>query len=163
MTPAPVARITEAPVYSERLRLSWWTWLPAAVVDVIIAIELGIGFPRVPMWLMFAVVVALTVALLLWFNRITIEVRDGEFLVDDARLPVAVISDVVALDAAGTKEALGVGAHPLAFVIQRPWIGPAVQVLLDDPEDPTPYWIISTRNPVALATVLLESSRDARS
>jgi len=73
-----------------------------------------------------------------------------------------VISDVVALDAAGKREALGVGAHPLAFVIQRPWIGPAVQVLLDDPADPTPFWVISTRHPVELATALLDAVKQTR-
>ena len=50
-------------------------------------------------------------------------------------LPVSVIGDVVALDARGKREALGIASHPLAFVIQRPWIGPAVQILLDDPGD----------------------------
>ena len=83
-----------------------------------------------------------------------------EFLVDDARLPLAVIADVVALDAAGKREALGRRRRTRsAFVIQRPWIGPAVQVLLDDPADPTPYWVISTRHPVELATALLAARR----
>jgi len=89
-------------------------------------------------------------------------VTAGEFLIDDARLPLAVISDVVALDAAGKREALGVGAHPLSFVIQRPWIGPAVQILLDDPDDPTPFWVISTRHPVELATALLDAVKQTR-
>ena len=80
----------------------------------------------------------LTGAALLWLGRIRVAVTGREFRVDDARLPVAVIADVVALDAAGKREVLGVGAHPLAFVVQRPWIGGAVQVLLDDPADPDP-------------------------
>ena len=101
----------------------------------------------------------LTAAVLLRAGRIRVAVTGGEFRVDDARLPVAVIADVVALDAAGKREALGVGAHPLAFVIQRPWIGRAVQVLLDDPADPTPFWVVSTRHPVELATALLAARR----
>jgi hypothetical protein len=46
--------------------------------------------------------------------------------------------------------------------VQRAWIGTAVQVLLDDPADPTPFWVVSTRHPVELATALLEVSRRAR-
>lgn len=161
MTPAPPARIT-APAFGERLRLSWWMWLPALLVDAIVAFEILIGFTGLPAWVPFAVVVPLTVAALVWLGRIRVAVTDGEFLVDDARLPVAVIADVVALDAAGKREALGVGAHPLAFVIQRPWVGPAVQVLLDDPADPTPFWVISTRHPVELATALLAAKDSAR-
>jgi hypothetical protein len=158
----PATRTTEPPRYRERLRLSWWTWLPALLVDAIVAIEFTLGFESIPAWLPFAVVVPLTVAGLIWVSRISVTVTDDELLVDDARLPLSVIADVVALDASGKREALGVASHPLAFVIQRPWIGPAVQVLLDDPADPTPYWLISTRQPVELATVLLAATARVR-
>jgi hypothetical protein len=158
VTPRPPARTTD-PAYVERLRLSWWTALPALLVDVILALEILLGFPTMPAWVPFAAIVPLTAAMLLWVSRIQVTVTGDELLVDDARLPVSVIADVVALDAAGKREALGVGAHPLAFVIQRPWIGPAVQVLLDDPADPTPFWVISTRRPVELATALLDAKQ----
>jgi DUF3093 family protein len=84
-----------------------------------------------------------------------VAVTATEFEVDDARLPLPVIADVVALDADGKREVLGVGSHPLAFVVQRPWVKGAVQVVLDDPADPTPFWVVSTRHPVELATALL--------
>jgi hypothetical protein len=159
VTSEPRARTT-APVYLERLRVSIWAWPTATVAASLLAFEVLMGFTAVPGWVPFAVLVPLTGALLLWFGRISVTVADGELRVDDARLPVSVIGDVIALDAAGKRESLGVGAHPLAFVIQRPWIGPAVQVLLDDPADPTPFWVISTRHPVDLATALL-AARDA--
>jgi hypothetical protein len=130
-------------------------WPAALVVDLIVGFEILLGFDGTPPWVPFAVLLPLTAAILLRAGRIRVAVTGGEFQVDDARLPVSVIADVIALDAAGKREALGVGSHPLAFVIQRPWIGPAVQVLLDDPADPTPFWVISTRHPVELATALL--------
>ncbi len=110
-------------------------------------------------WLPFVVQLPLAAGLLWWAGRIRVAVADGELLVDDARLPVSVIADVVALDAAGRREVLGVGSHPLAFVVQRPWVPGAVQVVLDDPADPTPYWVVSTRRPVDLATALLAARR----
>jgi hypothetical protein len=157
VTPESPARTTAPTVYRERLTLTWWMWPVAVLVVLILAIEITLGFPSLPIWLPYAVLAPLTVAGMLWTGRIKIAVADGEFQVDDARLPVNVIADVVALDSEGKREALGVGAHPLAFVIQRPWIGPAVQVLLNDPDDPTPYWVISTRRPVELATALLKA------
>ena len=160
VTPQSPARTTATAAYTERLGLSWAAWPAALAVDAIIGFELLIGLSSLPTWVPFAVFVPLTLAVLLRAGRIRVTVTATEFLVDDARLPVAVIGDVVALDAAGKREALGVAAHPLAFVIQRPWIGPAVQVLLDDPADPTPFWVISTRRPVELATALL-AARDA--
>lgn len=160
MTPESPDRT--AATYRERLRVPWWAWPAALLVAAIIATELTLGLPEAPLWLPYAVLLPLSLLLLAPAGRLLITVTEREFRVDDARLPVSVISDVVALDPAGKREALGVGAHPYAFVIQRPWIGPAVQVLLDDPDDPTPFWVISTRRPVELATALLEVSRRER-
>lgn len=160
MTAEPPEHTAET--YQERLGLPWWSWPASLVAGAIVATELTLGVPDLPAWLPYAILLPLSLVLIFPLGRLRVAVRDGEFLADDARLPVSAISGVVALDAAGKREALGVGAHPYAFVIQRPWIGTAVQVLLDDPADPTPYWVISSRRPVELATTLLEVSRRER-
>jgi len=160
VTPEPSARTTAAPAaYAERLSVPWWSWPLALIAGAVLAAEVSMGAGGVPAWLPFAIVLPLTAGVQLWIGRIRVAVTPAEFQVDDARLPVSVIADVVALDAEGKREALGVGAHPLAFVVQRPWIGGAVQVLLDDPADPTPFWVVSTRHPVELATALLAAKR----
>jgi hypothetical protein len=146
----------------ERLGVPWWGWPLALVGGALLATEVWLGAGGLRAWVPFAVVLPLTVVVLVWLGRIRVAVTATEFQVDDARLPVSVIADVVALDAAGKREALGVGAHPLAFVVQRPWIKGAVQVVLDDPADPTPFWVVSTRRPVELATVLLGSASSRR-
>jgi hypothetical protein len=158
VTPEPAGRTATPPrPYVERLGVPWWSWPPALLVGAVLAAEIWMGASGLRAWVPFVVVLPLTVALMLWLSRIRVTVTDTEFQVDDARLPLAVIANVVALDADGKREVLGVAAHPLAFVVQRPWIGGAVQVLLDDPADPTPYWVVSTRHPVELATALLGS------
>jgi len=158
VTPESPARTTAPLLYTEWLRPSVWAWPAALAVDLIVGFEVLLGVEAVPAWVPFAVLLPVTAALLLWAGRIRVTVTADELRIDDARLPLSVISDVVALDAAGKREALGVASHPLAFIIQRPWIGPAVQVMLDDPADPTPFWVISTRKPVELATALLEAA-----
>jgi hypothetical protein len=150
------------PVYTERLTTPKWGWPLSFAGGGLLAAEVWMGAGGVRAWVPFAVMLPAVAVLMLWFGRIKVAVTDTEFLVDDARLPVSVIADVIALDAAGKREALGVGAHPMAFVVQRPWIGGAVQVLLDDPADPTPFWVVSTRHPVELATALLEVARARR-
>ncbi|WP_407940463.1 DUF3093 domain-containing protein [Micromonospora auratinigra] len=145
--------------HAERLTLPWWAWPAGLAVAGLLAAELWMGATGVRAWLPFAVLIPAAVAVLWWLGRIRVEVRDGELRVDDARLPVRHVADAVPLDAAGRREVLGVGADPLAFVVQRPWIGGAVQVVLDDPADPTPFWVVSTRHPVELATALL-TARD---
>ncbi|MBM0279125.1 DUF3093 domain-containing protein [Micromonospora tarensis] len=146
--------------YTERLDLPWWLWLAGLVAAALLAVEIWMGASGVRAWLPFAVLLPLAAAGLWWLGRIRVGVTDGELRVDDARLPVRFVADVVPLDAAGRREVLGVGADPLAFVVQRPWIGGAVQVVLDDPADPTPFWVVSTRHPVELAEAVL-AARDA--
>jgi hypothetical protein len=146
--------------YAERLTVPWWLWLPGLGLAALLAAEIWMGSGGVRAWLPFAVLLPLAAAGLWWLGRIQVRVVDGELHVDDAHLPVRFIADAVPLDTAGRREVLGVGADPLAFVVQRPWVGGAVQVLLDDPADPTPYWVVSSRRPEALAAALLQA-RDA--
>ncbi|GHJ09426.1 hypothetical protein TPA0907_37930 [Micromonospora humidisoli] len=124
------------------------------------AVELWMGAGGVRAWLPFVLLLPATLAGLWWLGRVRVAVADGELWVDDAHLPVRYVADAVPLDAAGRREVLGVGADPLAFVVQRPWIGGAVQVVLDDPDDPTPFWVVSSRRPTELAAALL-AARDA--
>ncbi|MDW5323787.1 MULTISPECIES: DUF3093 domain-containing protein [unclassified Plantactinospora] len=145
--------------YAERLTLPWWLWLAGIAAAGLLATELWLGSTGVRAWLPFVVLLPLAAVGLGWLGRIRIAVRDGELLVDDARLPVRFVADAIPLDAEGRREVLGVGADPLAFVVQRPWVPGAVQVVLDDPADPTPYWVISSRHPVRLAEAIL-AARD---
>lgn len=146
--------------YAERLTLPWWLWLAGTGLAALLAAELWMGVGGMRAWLPFAVLLPLALAGLGWFGRIRVAVSGGELLVDDARLPARFVADAIALDASGRREVLGVGADPLAFVVQRPWVAGAVQVVLDDPDDPTPYWVVSSRHPVRLADAIL-AARDA--
>ncbi|WP_341719712.1 DUF3093 domain-containing protein [Micromonospora sp. FIMYZ51] len=156
MSQSPSASSTTASAaYSERLRLPWWLWLAGLAAATLVAVEIWMGGAGVRAWLPFAVLLPAAVAGLAWLGRIRVAVADGELRVDDARLPVRFVADAIALDAEGRREVLGVGADPLAFVVQRPWISGAVQVVLDDPADPTPFWVVSSRHPVELAEAIL--------
>jgi DUF3093 family protein len=141
--------------YTERLMVPWWLWLPALGLAALLAAEVYLGAPGLATWVPYLILLPLT-ALGLWAaGRIRVEVRDGELWVDDARLPVRHVSEVGVLDAEARRNALGPLADPLAFVVQRPWIPRAVLVVLDDPGDPTPYWIVSARRPERVTAAVL--------
>jgi len=160
-----VAQHATAPagaVYAERLRVPWWLWIPALGLGAILAAEVYLGAPGLTTWVPYAIVLPLTVAGLWWLGRLRVAVEDGELRVDDARLPARFVAGVTVLGPAEKRVVLGTGARPHAFVVQRPWVSGAVQVHLDDPADPTPYWIVSSRDPNALAAVLLAARASAR-
>ncbi|MFY1669358.1 DUF3093 domain-containing protein [Plantactinospora sp. WMMB334] len=159
-TSSDPAAVAARPEYAERLTLPWWLWLAGLATAGLLATELWLGSTGLRAWLPYAVLLPLAAVGLGWLGRIPIAVHDRELLVDDARLPVRYVADAIPLDAAGRREVLGVGADPLAFVVQRPWVSGAVQVVLDDPADPTPYWVVSSRHPVRLAEAIL-AARDS--
>ncbi|WP_207922653.1 DUF3093 domain-containing protein [Micromonospora sp. KC606] len=158
--PSPAPRTTSAGRYSERLGLPWWFWLAGLALATLLAVEVWMGASGVRAWLPFVVLPPATALGLWWLGRVRVEVRDGQLWVDDARLPVRYVTEAIPLDATGRREVLGVGADPLAFVVQRPWVAGAVQVVLDDPADPTPFWVVSSRRPAELAGAVL-AARDA--
>jgi len=59
-----------------------------------------------------------------------------------------------ALDAAATEVRGGVQADGRAHLVLKPYIATAVEIELDDPDDPVPYWLVSSRRPQALAAAL---------
>lgn len=156
------ARTTATPRLTERLAVPWWWWPLGLALGAVAASEVGLGAPGPRGWAPFAVLLPLTVLALLWISRLRLRLTgsgpDAEFEIDFrtdlAHLPLSAVREVVALDAAGRRELLGPHADPLAFVVLRPWLRTAVQIVLDDPDDPTPYWLVSTRRPVELAEAL---------
>ncbi|MGW9267500.1 DUF3093 family protein, partial [Gordonia terrae] len=39
-------------------------------------------------------------------------------------------------------------------LVHRSWVKTMVLIVLDDPDDPTPYWLVSTRRPAELLAAL---------
>jgi hypothetical protein len=141
--------------HNERLAAPWWLWLAGLALAALFAAELHLGGSGVRAWLPYAVVLPLTAVGLWLLGRLRVAVGDGELRVDDACLPVRYVAGVTVLGPAEKRLLLGPAAQRYAFVVQRPWVAGAVQVHLDDPADPTPYWVVSSRRPEALAASIL--------
>ncbi|GAA3820553.1 membrane protein [Cellulomonas soli] len=79
---------------------------------------------------------------------------DGHLLAGRARIPVGLLGEVAPLDRAGVRTAMGPGLDARAYVCLRAWIPSGVRIEVIDPQDPTPYWIVSTRHPERLRSAL---------
>ena len=131
--------------------LVWW---PAALgLATLVAAEIaGVtpGSRAVP----FAVVLPLTALALAAGSRGSLVVDGGVLHVPGARIPIAQLDHGVALDREAFRQQTGALADPRAFVVSRPWLHTAVRLMLDDPADPTPYWVVGTRRPQELLAAL---------
>ncbi|MFI6025143.1 DUF3093 domain-containing protein [Amycolatopsis magusensis] len=144
--------------HSERLYVPWWLWPLPLLGGGLLAAEIHMGYPGVRAWLPYLIVLPLVVALLLGMGRTKVRVteEDGEteLWAGDAHLPTRFMGEVEVIAKPDKRRVLGRDADPAAFVVHRGWVGPALRVRVEDPEDPTPYWLISTRKPEALAELL---------
>jgi hypothetical protein len=141
--------------YDERLRVPLWWWLIGAVVAAILAVEVHLADRHLAPWVGVAAAGLVVAAALVALGRVRITVRGGQLRVADARLPLRYVSEVAPLDASGKRALLGPAGDPAAFVVQRAWAPGAVYLRLDDPDDHTPYWLVSTRHPTRLAQALV--------
>jgi hypothetical protein len=149
------------PSYAERLTVPWWWWpvlllgLPATMeVIVVLGPQLSTraGWPAAIVT--FLLSAGLAAALLLWASARTVVVNDGELVVAGSRLPTSAMGAVTVCDRATTRALLTTDAHPYAYLCTRGWVPRAVRVEVVDPQDDTPYWLISSRHPERLAQAL---------
>jgi hypothetical protein len=137
--------------YRERLRVPWWWWPPAFGVAVLVAMEVNVAARTLPRWLAYAALFAVAAAVLVWLGRIEVRVAGEpgqvELWAGQAHLPTDVIARCAEVPRSAKSAALGRQLDPAAYVLHRAWVGPMVLVVLDDPDDPTPYWLVSTRHP----------------
>jgi Protein of unknown function (DUF3093) len=99
-----------------------------------------------------------------WYCRGSpvIAIGDGWLTAGRARIPVGLLGPALTLDAAAMRLARGTGLNARAYLCLRGWLAEGVQVPVLDPADPTPYWLMSSRRPGALATALSAAQAAAR-
>lgn len=146
--------------YEEALSVPAWYWPAGIALAVLLAAPVHGGADGVRAWLPYVVAVLVAVALLQRGSRGRVRVEDGVLHVPGARVPVGVLGAVRPLDAERTRRLRGPEADLRAHVATRPWLRQSVQVLLEDPADDTPYWLVGTRRPAELAAAL-EAARTA--
>ena len=92
----------------------------------------------------------------IWFASPVVEVDDSGFAVGDSLLPLSVITDAVAVSARQSFEERGVKLSPGAYVRFQISVKTHVKIFIADKNDPTPYWLIATRDPERVVEVLTE-------
>ncbi len=155
-------------VYTEKLWVPLWWWPAALAVGALLAAEVHMGAPGIRAWLPYVILLPFPIWALYWSSRMTVEVvRDtdgaGELRVGRAHLPLDVIDKCAAIPATAKSAALGRQLDPLAFVQHRTWVKQMVLIVLDDPDDPTPYWLVSTRRPDDLLAALAQPTPEDHS
>jgi hypothetical protein len=113
-----------------------------------------VAVPGPTAWVVTAVALELLALALFWYGDARVIVRDGWFQAGRARIEAEHVGTVAALDADQTRLVSGRDADARAYLLLRPYVKRSVRVPVEDPQDPAPYWLVSTRHPDRLVAAL---------
>src|SRR5262249_44328142 len=115
-------------VYHERLRVPFSWWLLGLATMLLLATEVVAGYALPIAVAIYVVLVGLVAAMLWSWSRPTVLVSEAELQAGPARLPLAAVGEVTALDEAQTRSLRGPRGDPAAFLMARPYLRRAVYV-----------------------------------
>lgn len=147
-------------VYRERQWVPWSWWIFGALIVALLTGQLAHNRSEIWLWAPGIVLTGTAIWVLLSLSGTVISVEQDEEGVrwlhaGDAVLPDDAISRTLAVPASAKRNAMGRQLDPAAFVVSHGWVPEMAMFVLDDPEDPTPYWLIGSRDPEALIAALL--------
>ncbi|MBN9607549.1 MAG: DUF3093 domain-containing protein [Actinomycetales bacterium] len=141
-----------APLYRERLAPGLGVLLPCALIIPAVALV----FVPINAIVGIALGVAIYLAVLGVFAATTptVEVSGGVLRAGRASIPVALLGAAHAYDGDEARAERGTRLDARAWLLLRGWVRGVVRIELDDPADPTPYWLVSSRRGAELAAAV---------
>ncbi|GLW51674.1 membrane protein [Streptomyces sp. NBRC 14336] len=147
--------------YEERLTAPRSWWLISALVGLSLALIL-LPFGTLPMLGGLVGGTAAAAVTASSYGSVRIRVVGGSLIAGEAKIPVTALGEAEVLDPEEARAWRTHKADTRAFLLLRAYIPRALKVEVTDPEDPTPYLYLSTRDPQALAEAI-EAAKAARS
>ena len=143
---------SEAIVFQERVRPNFGTFLAtAALIPAITLVSEPFDFR---IGLIIGSVLVLAIWWAMFFLSPVIRVREKSLSVGVVSIPRSLLGRVEVIAKDQIFQERGPKLEPAAFKVFQGTVKTAVKIEISDPSDPTPYWIISTRKPIQLASAL---------
>ena len=147
-------------MYDERLTAPLSMWLFPAGSGISFGLVFYL-FGIVPGLLGLVAGAAAAAVLLSSYGSARIRVVQGLLVAGDARIPVEALGPAHPMDREEAFAWRTRKANARAFMLLRSYIPTALRVDVTDPQDPTPYLYLSTRDPEGLAAALDSAKQEA--
>jgi Protein of unknown function (DUF3093) len=140
--------------HHERLGVPLRWWVQGTMLVATFWLAFVVATPALVAWSATAFLLLVMVGLFLGYGSPRIDVDDGWLRAGRARIAGEFLDGAEPLDAAETRRVAGPGADVRAYLLLRPYLKRSVRVIVRDDRDPTPYWLVSTRDPEHLAAAI---------
>jgi hypothetical protein len=148
----PSPKPTEPIVYRERVRPNLGTFI--AVATLLPAVTLVSEPFDYRIGIAVGLILVTSIWAALFFLAPVIQVGSSHLTVARAKIPRNLLGKIEEIAKDQIFYERGPKLEPAAYKVFQGTVKTAIKITLNDPNDPTPYWIISTRKPAQLAEVL---------
>lgn len=145
-------QLSAAP-YEERLTAPRSWWLISFLVGVSLALIM-LPFGTLPLLGGLVGGTAVAAVMASAYGSVRIRVVGDALIAGEAKIPLTALGASEVLDAEDARAWRTHKADTRAFLLLRAYIPTALRVEVTDPQDPTPYLYLSTREPERLAEAL---------
>ena len=146
-------------IYREKLWPAPWLFISTALV-IPASLLVFLPISGIAGIVTAAVLYAGCVVLLIVASPV-LEVTLTELVAGKARVPIGLVGSVEPFSGDEARLERGQRLDARAWLMIRGWIDPVVKVGLVDDRDPTPYWLLSTRRPDAVADAIASARAKA--
>jgi len=148
----PNPKPTEPIVYRERVRPNFGTFI--AVATLLPAVTLVSEPFDYRIGIAVGLILVISIWAALFFLAPVIQVGSSHLTVARAKIPRNLLGKIEEIAKDQIFSERGPRLDPAAHKVFQGTVKTAIKITVNDPNDPTPYWIISTRKPAQLAEVL---------
>jgi hypothetical protein len=152
--PVPEIPAPSPAEHHERLSVPLRWWVQGTMLVAAFWLAFVVSTPGVVAWSATAVLVLAMAGLFVAYGAARVDVADGWLRAGRARISGEFLAGAEALDAHATRRVAGPEADARAYLLLRPYLKRSVRVAVRDDRDPTPYWLVSTRDPEHLAAAI---------
>ena len=139
--------------YFEQISWGIWIWFFVAILCTSIYLAIWAPLGTTP-------ALAVTLLSIIGFYYLSLKmqtttyIQDNYLYVNQAKIDLKYLKKAKALNESEFKKVIGTEADPAAFLATNFWVKTAVKIEVRDKNDPTPYWLISSRRADELAKKL---------
>ena len=148
----PNPKPTEQIVYRERVRPNLGTFL--AVATLLPAVTLVSEPFDYRIGVAVGLILLMTIWSALFFLSPVIQVDSSHLTVARTKIPRDLLGKIEEVSKDQIFSERGPNLDPSAYKVFQGTVKTAIKIAINDPDDPTPYWIISTRKPAQFAEAL---------
>jgi hypothetical protein len=130
------------------------SWLYIAAILIIPAIILVLAPINMLFGIILSVVVYGAIVIVMIVKAPSIELTETTLRVGKAQISRAELGAASAFSGVHAVEQRGTKLDGRAWLMFTGWVDPVVRIEINDPLDPVPYWLISTRHPEKFVAAL---------